>query len=250
MRDPQTVPIAHFPFIFFPFFFWVRSPLLFALFFFPFFSWVQSPLFFLFFFLSSPGLGLPYSSFFFFPSPRFGLPGVLPFFFSFLLSLGSSDLNFFFSFLLSLVRWFGFVKSWSSSSGYGSDHFDSAAAMTGSFLRCPSSDNSNWSFPMFCSLKTLKPTTANSNSNININGLGRFEFAFLFFIFFYDWEIWVCSGIYLCMFNFVLDKKSEMRKVKREKNEKWKKNELKNRARRKKSGEKKIWPSDRNGAHK
>ena len=41
------------------------------------------------------------------------------------------------------------------------------------------------------------------------------------------------------MLNFVLDEKSEMRKVKSEKNEKQKKNELKNIERRKKTREKK-----------
>ena len=165
------------------------------------------------------------------------------------------------------------MKSWSNSGGYGSNCFDLAGNGSGCVSRSDlgqighGPEDHGWPVsevpkfrqqqPIVFDIPLLKNSetyhslnSSNSNSNININGLGRFEFAFLFFIFFYDWEIWVCSGIYLCMFNFVLDKKSEMRKVKREKNEKWKKNELKNRARRKKSGEKKIWPSDRNGAHK
>ena len=92
--------------------------------------------------------------------------------------------------------------------------------MAGPFSRCPSSDNSNQSFSTFRSLKILKPTTATTVATTTSTSMAWADLSLLFFKIFYDWEIWVCSRIYLCMFNFVPDEKSEMRKVKREKKEK------------------------------
>ena len=135
------------------------------------------------------------------------------------------------------------MKSWSSSGGYGSNCFDLAGNGSGCVSRSGFGQighgpkDHGWPVsevpkfrqqqPIVFDISLLKNSETyhshnSSNSNININGLGRFEFAFFFFflIIFYDWEIWVCSRIYLCMFNFVLDEKSEMRKVKREKKEK------------------------------
>ena len=172
-----------------------------------------SPVFFLFF------------SFFFFSFLLLGsISPVLPFFFSSSSSFTRfNDLGFFFffpfffhwvrviwtfflPFLLSLVQWSRFVKSWSSSGGYGSNRFDLAAAMAGPFPRCPSSNSSNRSFPMFCSLKTLKPTIATTAATATSTSMAWVDLSLLFFFLFFFFMIeksgFVLEYIYACLILF------------------------------------------------
>ena len=194
MRNPQTVPAAPFPFFFYPFFSWVRSPQCSSFFFSFFFSFlflgsISPVLPFFFFFLLLGSISLVFFPFFSSSSSftGFGDLGFFFFFFPFFFHWVQVIWTFFFPFLLSLVLWSGFVKSWSNSGGYGSDRFDSAAAMVGLFPRYPSYDNSNsnnWSSPTFRSLKTLKPTIATTIATATSTSMAWADLSLLLFFLF------------------------------------------------------------------